>query len=114
MQNLGTEVCQLGGLFEMQMTHRRSLVHNTGVVVVHAVDIRPNLDFGSVDGSTNQRSRIVASATLQIVYLAVGVAADVPLSDINLSIRMQFQLNLELVLDIDRIGLGILVRTHVF
>ena len=85
------------------MTHRRSLVHNTGVVVVHAVDIRPNLDFGSV-----------ASATLQIVYLAVGVAADVPLSDINLSIRMQFQLNLELVLDIDRIGLGILVRTHVF
>ena len=27
---------------------------------------------------------------------------------------MQFQLNLELVLDIDRIGLGILVRTHVF
>ena len=60
------------------------------------------------------RSRIVASATLQIVYLAVGVAADVPLSDINLSIRMQFQLNLELVLDIDRIGLGILVRTHVF
>ena len=114
VQNLGTEVCQLGGLFEMQMTHRRSLVHNTGVVVVHAVDIRPNLDFGSVDGSTNQRSRIVASATLQIVYLAVGVAADVPLSDINLSIRMQFQLNLELVLDIDRIGLGILVRTHVF
>ena len=36
----------------------------------------------------HQRSRIVASATLQIVYLAVGVAADVPLSDINLSIRI--------------------------
>ena len=45
------------------------------------------------------RKRLYGFATLQIVYLAVGVAADVPLSDINLSIRMQFQLNLELVLE---------------
>ena len=82
----------------MKMTHRRSLVHNTRVVVVHAVDIRPNLDFGSVDGSTNQRSGIVAAATLQIVYLAIGVAADETLRDINFGIGMQFQLNLEFCL----------------
>ena len=73
-------------LFEVQMTHRRSFVHNTGIIVVHAVDIRPNLNFRSVDGSTDQRSRIVASATLQVINLAISIAADETLRDVDIHI----------------------------
>jgi len=98
----------------MKVTHRRSLVYNTRVVVVHTVDVRPNLDFGSIDGSAYQGSGIIAAAALQVVYLAIGVAADETLCDVDFRIGMQFELNLEFIFDINRVGLRVLVRTHVF
>ena len=114
VQDFCTEVCQLGCLFKMKMAHGRGLVHNTRVVVVHTVDVRPNLDFGSIDSRTYQRSGIIAAATLQIVYLAIGVAADKTLCDINVGIGMQLKLNLKFFFDVNRIRFSILVRTHIF
>ena len=54
VQNLGTEVGQLGSFFKMQLAHRRRFVDNARVVVVHTVDIGPDLDFGSMDSGTDQ------------------------------------------------------------
>ena len=114
VQDFCAEVCQLGRFFKMKVTHRRSLVHNTRVVVVHTVDVRPNLDFGSIDGSAYQGSGIIAAAALQVVYLAISVATDETLCDVDFRIGMQFELNLEFIFDINRVGLRVLVRTHVF
>ena len=96
------------------MTYRSSLINDTRVIIVHTVDIGPYLDFGSIDSCTDQRSGIVASTTLQIVYFSVSVAANVSLCDVNLSTGMQFQLHLKFLLNIYRIGLRILIGTHIF
>ena len=81
---------------------------------MHTVDVRPYLNFGSIDGSADQRSGIVASTTLQVVYFSVSIAADVSLSDVDFSTGMQFQLHLKFLLNIYRIGLRILIGTHIF
>ena len=114
MQNFSTKVCQFGRFFKMQVAYRRGFVHNTGIVVVHAINVRPYLDFGSIDSSSYQRSRVIATATLQVIYLAVSIAADETLRYINIRIGMQFELNLKFIFNVHRIGLRILVRTHIF
>ena len=98
----------------MQVTHGRSLIHDARVVVVHAVNVCPNLYLGSIDGSANQRSGVVASTPLQVINLTVCVAADEALRDVDVSIRMQLQLDLQLLLDIYRVRFGILVCPHEF
>ncbi len=45
VENLGTEIGKLGGLFIMKLTHGRCSLDKSGVVVVHAVDVGPNFNF---------------------------------------------------------------------
>ena len=92
VQNLCTEVGQFSCFFKVKLTYRRSLVYYARVIVVHTVDVCPDLDFRSIDGSSNQRSRIVTSSTLQVVDFTVCVAADESLSDIDFITRVCFQL----------------------
>ena len=54
MQNLSTEVGQLGSFLEVQLVNGLGLVNDTRVVVVHAVNICPYLNLLSIQGSTNQ------------------------------------------------------------
>ena len=114
VQNLGTEVSQFSSLLKVQLTDRRSLVHHARVIVVHTVDVRPNLDFRRVDGCTDQRSRIVASATLQVVDFTVCIAADKSLRDINLIARIGFQLCVQFLADVRQVRFTVFVRAHVF
>ena len=98
----------------MQLTNRSCLVHNARVVIVHTVDVRPYLDFGSLYGSTDQGCGVIAATTLQVVYLTVSIAADETLCDVNLHIRIQFQLCLQFLLNIYRVRFRVLVSTHEF
>ena len=54
MKDLCTKIRQLGSFFEVQLTHRCRLVYDARIIVMHTVDIRPYLNFGSIDGGTDQ------------------------------------------------------------
>ena len=112
MEDLGSEVSQLGSLFEVKLVNRLRLVNDTRVVIVHTVDIRPDLDLLSIDGSTYERGGIVGTTTQQVVHFAIGIAADESLGDVYLSTLVLLDQWLQLLLDVDGIGLGILVCTH--
>ena len=114
VQNFCTEVSQLGCFFKVKLTNRSCLVDNTRVVVMHTVDVCPNLDFGSVYGCSDQGSGVIAATTLQVVYLTVSVAADETLCDVDVHIRIEVELRLQLLLNIYRIRLCVLVSTHEF
>ena len=98
----------------MQLANRSCLVNNARVVVVHTVDVCPYLDFRSIHGSTDQRSGVIAATTLQVIDLTVSIAADKTLCDVNLHIRIKFQLCLQFLLNIYGVRLRVLVSTHEF
>ena len=112
MQNLGSEVCQLSSLLEVQLVNRLCAINHAWVVVVHTVDISPDLNLVSSDSSTNQRCSIVGTTTLQVVDLAISVATDEALSEVNLSTLVLLHQCSQLLLDVNRIGLCVLVSTH--
>ena len=112
MQNLGTEVGQLGGFLKLQLVNGLSLFDHSRVVVMHTVNVSPYLDFLSADGCTDKRCRIVGTATLQIVNFTVSIAADEALGDINLLTLVLGHDSREFLFDIDGVGFGILVCTH--
>ena len=112
MQNFRAEVSQLGCLFEMQLAYGRSLVHDTRVVVVHPVNVRPDLDFLGLDSGADEGSRVVASAALEVVDFSVGVAADISLGDVQVCLRMLVEQLLEFLADIQRVRLSVFVRPH--
>ena len=59
VQNLGTEVGQLGCLLEMKLADRLGVFHNAWVVVVHAVYVGPDVNLLGLDGSTDEACCIV-------------------------------------------------------
>lgn len=73
---------------------------------------RSNLNLLSWQSCTNKRCCKVATATQQIVYLAIGVAADKALCDVYLIALVLLHNGRQLLLDILRVGLGILVCAH--
>ena len=81
VKDLRSEVCQLRGFLEVEATHGRRSIDDTGVVVVHAIDICPDLDLVDLEGGTDERGGIVATPALQVVDIAEGIAADVALRD---------------------------------
>ena len=81
---------------------------------MHTVDICPNLDFRSVYCGSNQRSSIVTTTTLQIVYLTVSIAADETLCNVDFCIRIEIELCAQFILNIYRIRFCVLVSTHEF
>ena len=64
--------------------------------------ICPNLDFRSVYCGSNQRSSVVTTTTLQIVYLTVSIAADETLRNVDFRIRIKIQLSTQFILNINR------------
>ena len=96
----------------MKVTHGSRVIHKAGVVVVHAVDVGPDLDFIRLDSGTNQRSGIITATPLQVINFAISVAADKALRDVDSCIGLLFQLFIQLFADISRIRLCILIGAH--
>ena len=89
-------------------------VHDTGVVVVHAVYIRPYLNLIGIYCRSDQRSRIVATATLEIVDLPESIPANVTLrQEQHILIRMSLYHRQEMLPDIVFVRLCILVGAHI-
>ena len=86
MQYLGSEIGEFGSFVECQRTHRRCILHYSRIIVVQSVYVCPYLHFFRINGGPYQRSRIVASPSLQIVYLIECIPAYKTLSDIDASI----------------------------
>ena len=72
----GAEIRELRRFLEVQVPHGLRILDHAGVVVVHAVDVGPDLDFLRLQGRANQGSRIVGAAALEVVHLVVRVPAD--------------------------------------
>ena len=100
MQNLRSEVCQLGCLLEVELTDGLRVLHDARVVIMHAVNVGPYLDFLCGEGSTYERSRKVATAAEQIVHFSVGVTADKALRDIHLIALVLLHYGSELLFDV--------------
>ena len=112
MKYLGTEVGQFGGFLEVQLMNWCCFVDNARIVVVHTVNVCPNLNFVGTDGSTDERGGIVGTATQQVVDLSVGVSTDESLSYIYLLSLVLLHDGCQFFLDVHEVGLGILVSTH--
>ena len=74
---------------------------------MHSIDICPDLDFISTNGSTDERCGIVGSSTLQVVNLTIGITADEALCDIDLITFVFLQDLGQLFFDVVGIWLGI-------
>ena len=111
---LGAEVGQLGGFVEVELTHGHGAFHDAGIVVVHAVDVGPDLYLVGLEGGAQQTGGVVAAAAQQVVDVAVGVAADEALRDVDLIALVLFHHPAALLADEGGVGLCVFVRAHHF
>ena len=112
VQDLGTEVSQFGGFLEMQLMNGLRVIYYTRVVVVHTVDIGPDLNLLSTDSGTHKRSRIVGTAALKVVDLTIGVTTDESLGNKHLCTLILLEDGIQLFPDVHRIGLRVFVGAH--
>ena len=112
MQDLGTEIGQLCCLLKVELVYGICLVNDARVVVVHAVDVGPDLNFLSTESHADERSCEIAAATLQVVYLAISVEADETLCDVDLVALVLGHDGCELFFYILCVGLSVLVGAH--
>ena len=115
VEDLGPEVSELGGLLEVQATYWARSVDVAWVIVVHAVDIRPDLDLVGAQHRAHERRGVVAPPALQVVDVAEGIAADVALGDEEACpLGGAADELLEVRAYVVLVGLGLLVGAHVF
>lgn len=62
MKYLGAEVSQFGGFIKSKLRNRNSLFHYPRVIIMHSIDIRPDLNLLGLDGCANERRRVVAAS----------------------------------------------------
>ena len=96
----------------MQLMNGFRMVYHARVVVVHAVDVCPYLDFLGVDGSAHERGGVVRTTTVQVVDLTVSIAADEALGDIYLSPLIVSEQSVQLLTDVGGVWLRVLVSAH--
>ena len=112
MEYLRSEICQLGGLVERKVGYRRCTLHEARVIVVHSVYVGPDLDFLGSYGRADKGGGVVASATLEIVHVTEGVAADEALGDVDLMSLIGFKYPADILLDEHLVRLAVLVCLH--
>ena len=76
----------------MQVAYGLCLVNYTGIIVVHAVDVSPDLDLIGLDGGAQDGCCVVTASALQVVDVTVHVAADKALCDVDLHAGNGFEL----------------------
>ena len=107
VQDFGSEVGQFGRLFKVQMPYGLRIFHHARVVVVHPVDIGPDLDFLRADGGSHQGGGVVAAAPLEVVHLVMGIAADVALGNIYIGLGGHQRLQMPADEFLVRLSLGV-------
>ena len=113
MKDLRTEVSKLRSLIEVEVAHWLCSFHETWVIVVHTINICPDLNLVSTDSRTYDACAVVTASTLEIVDLTVGIAADEALCHVDLGIWIGRNLLLEILLDILEVWFSVLVDSHV-
>ena len=88
------------------------LLYDAWVVVVHTVDICPDLDFISKHSCTDERSGIVRTTTLKVVNLTVSVAAYKALGDVYLIALVRLKYLCKILLDEWSVRFSVFVCTH--
>ena len=91
VKNFCTKVSQFCCFLKTKLTHGSCAFNKTRVVVVHPVDVCPNLNLTCANGCTDERSCVVRTATLEIVYLPFGIATDKSLRDVDVVVRILFE-----------------------
>ena len=112
MEDLSAEVGQLGGLVEIEAMDGRGTLDDAWVIVVHAIDVGPDLYFGGADGGPDERSGVVATTALEVVDLAIGIATYVAFGDEELFVGILIEEVEEILLDKEGVRLGILIGAH--
>ena len=98
----------------METANGRCGIDEAWVIVVHAVDVGPDLDLVDLESSTDEGSGVVATASLEVVDVAEGIATDIALGDEEpCTLGCSVDELLEMGLDIGFVGLSLLVRAHV-
>ena len=114
MQDFRTEVCEFGSFFEVEFFDRGCVFDESWVVVVHTVDVGPNLDFFGGNSGTDKRGGVVAAAALEVVDFAVSVTADVTLSDVKVGFGVLVEQVVKSLTDVVVVGLAVFVGFHIF
>ena len=83
VQNFRPEIGQFGCLAETHRANGVGVVDKTRVVIMHAVDVGPNLHLSCVDGSAHQGCTVIAAAASEVVDLAAIIRADKSLRDVK-------------------------------
>ena len=107
MKNLCTKVGKFSCFLEIELTHRGSTFNKARVVVVHTIDIGPNLNFIGTDGGTNERCCVVRPATLEVVDLTIGIATDESLGDVDIVVGILVKKISQAFADVGEVGLTI-------
>src|SRR5690606_6258331 len=81
MQTLCTNVRQLGRLINTQVRERFRTTHHTRVIVVHAIDICPDLNLIGPQSRPDKGSRVVRTPTAWVIYFTKRDATDIALCD---------------------------------
>ena len=92
--------------------HSFRLIDDARVIIVHSVNIGPDDYFISHESSTDKRSGVIRTSTLEIVHLSVGITTDETLGNIDLITFIGTHYLREMLLDIMCVRLSILVSTH--
>ena len=71
------------GLAETHRANGVGVVDKTRIVIMHAVDVGPNLHLSCVDGSAHQGCTVIAAAASEVVDLAAIIRADKSLRDVK-------------------------------
>ena len=83
VQNFRPEIGQFGCLAETHRANGVGVVDKTRVVIMHAVDVGPNLHLSCIDGSAHQGCTVIAAAASEVVDLAAIIRADKSLRDVK-------------------------------
>ncbi len=97
----------------MQFVHGCGVGHEARVVVVHAVYVGPYLNFIGVRHGADQRSRVVASAALEVVDTAMAVAAYVSLGQIHVAPRVVGQQAPQAGAYVGHVGFAVVEGAHI-
>src|SRR5258708_40036797 len=82
------------------------------VVVVHSIDVSPELNFLCPNGSANKRCGIITASTFQVVDFVLMVSTDVALCNQDVGIGHGVQNWLETFADFLQLGLLVFIDRH--